>query len=111
MVSKSFEELARECIHREDSHRGQGEVSTDRLSAATEVLGTAEVPAFMPSTPEALVQGSWEKSAQAQLHSEPEQLEKAYCIEEVGPAPSPNPSQTYWAAANSTDASNATTVF
>lgn len=77
---------------------------------STEVFETAEVPAFMPSTPETLVPGSWDKSAQAQLHSEPEQLENANCVEEVGHGPHPNPSQNHWAA-NSIDASKATIVF
>lgn len=54
---------------------------------STEVFETAEVPAFMPSTPETLVPGSWDKSAQAQLHSESEQLENANCVEEVGRGP------------------------
>lgn len=87
-MSKSLGELVRVCVHREGNLQGNEEISTDQPSVATELLETAEVPAFMTLITAALVQGSWDKSVQLQPHSEPELPGKAYCVEEVGPGPS-----------------------
>lgn len=77
-VTKSLGEVVRVCVHREDRHLGNGEISRDRLCVATELLVAAEVPAFMPSAPATLVQGWWDTSIQPQLHSEAEQPGKTY---------------------------------